>query len=94
MYFLIYISFTLSSLKADIVPNQMEPRRFQDLLDHFDDILGSSRVDMVNSYYTEIIRIFGIEEAPDPDYFLQCYGRMAINSFNVLDVNQVICTKQ
>ena len=27
----------------------------------------------------------GVEEAPDPDYFLEVYGRMAINSFHILD---------
>ena len=31
----------------------------------------------------------GEEDAPDPDYFLECYGRMAVNSFHVMDENQV-----
>ena len=29
----------------------------------------------------------GETDAPDPNYFLECYGRMAINSFNILDDN-------
>lgn len=29
----------------------------------------------------------GASDAPDPNYFLECYGRMAINSFNILDDN-------
>ena len=29
----------------------------------------------------------GESDAPDPNYFLECYGRMAINSFNILDDN-------
>ena len=24
-------------------------------------------------------------EGPDPDLFIECYGRMAVNSFNILD---------
>jgi hypothetical protein len=44
---------------------------------------------MVNCYYEEVFNFMGEEDAPDPDYFLECYGRMAINSFHVLDENQV-----
>ena len=71
---------------ADLVPGRPEqPRPFSDLLDHYDDILSSARHEMVQAYYEEILRLMGLEDAPDPDYFLQCYGRMAINSFHILD---------
>ena len=70
---------------ADLVPGMSRPRKFRDLLDHYDDILGSQRHEMVQAYYEEILRLMGIEDAPDPDYFLECYGRMAINSFHILD---------
>ena len=72
-------------LVADLIPGRSGLRRFSDLLDHYDDILGSSRHDMVQAYYEEILRLMGLEDAPDPDYFLECYGRMAINSFHILD---------
>ena len=70
---------------ADLVPGLAGPRKFSDLLDHYDDILGSPRHEMVQAYYEEILRLMGLEDAPDPDYFLECYGRMAINSFHILD---------
>ena len=43
----------------------------------------------MNSCYSEIVGLMGEEDAPDPDYFLECYGRMAVNSFHVMDENQV-----
>lgn len=75
---------------SDVVPWKEEKRKFKDLLDHFDDIVNGRmyRRDMINAYYEEMIKIMGLEDAPDPDYFLECYGRMAINSFNILDENQ------
>ncbi len=76
---------------ADLVPGVAAPRRFLDLVDHYDDIVarGSNRLDLVNAYYEEVLGFMGEEDAPDPDYFLECYGRMAINSFHILDENQV-----
>ena len=61
------------------------------MLDHYDDIVskGSNRLELVNSCYSEIVGLMGEEDAPDPDYFLECYGRMAVNSFHVMDENQV-----
>ena len=50
---------------------------------------GSNRLELVNSCYSEIVGLMGEEDAPDPDYFLECYGRMAVNSFHVMDENQV-----
>ncbi len=75
---------------ADLVPaakgDPSHVRRFEDLLDHHDDILRSSaRLEMVNSHYADVVRTLGEDEAPDPEYFLRCYGRMAINSFHVVD---------
>ena len=40
---------------------------------------------MVNAYYDQIVQLMGENDAPDPNYFLECYGRMAINSFNLLE---------
>ena len=66
----------------------LDLRFFADLVDHFDDIINSSnRFEMVNQYYDQIIQLMGEADAPDPNYFLECYGRMAINSFNILDDN-------
>lgn len=73
---------------ADLVPGLAKPRTFRDLLDHYDDINGSSRGALVQNYYEETLRFMGLEDAPDPDYFLECYGRMAINSFHILDEHQ------
>ena len=66
------------------------------MLDHYDDIVsrGSNRLELVNSCYSEIVGLMGEEDAPDPDYFLECYGRMAVNSFHVMDENQVAVTTQ
>ena len=71
---------------ADVLPNHVK-RKFADLLDHFDDILNSEgiRSEMIQLYYEEMIKMMGEEDAPNPDYFLECYGRMAINSFHILD---------
>ena len=33
----------------------------------------------------------GEENAPPPNYFLEVYGRMVINSFNVLDPIDQVC---
>ena len=78
---------------ADLVPGKDlgSTRRFRDLLDHYDDIVarGSNRLELVNSCYSEIVSLMGEGDAPDPDYFLECYGRMAVNSFHVMDENQV-----
>ena len=79
---------------ADLVPGGKDggyyKRRFRDLLDHYDDIVarGSNRLELVNSCYSEIVSLMGEGDAPDPDYFLECYGRMAVNSFHVCDDNQ------
>ena len=40
--------------------------------------------------YTEIIQFLGEDGAPPPDYFVEVYGRMVINSFNVLDVRDEV----
>ena len=42
------------------------------------------RLDMVNAAYEEVLSMMGESSAPDPNHFLECYGRMAVNSFNVL----------
>uniref|UniRef100_A0A0K2V7U3 Buzidau [Apis mellifera] n=1 Tax=Lepeophtheirus salmonis TaxID=72036 RepID=A0A0K2V7U3_LEPSM len=61
-------------------------RRFYDLIDHFDDILHSSnRSQLVEHVYAEILKLMGSESAPDPNYFLEVYGRMVINSFHICD---------
>ena len=73
--------------EAELVPGLERPRRFKDLVDHYDDILTSNRKDAANAYYEEILRFLGMEDAPDPDFFLECYGRMAVNSFHILDEN-------
>ena len=40
--------------------------------------------------YSSIVSLMGEENAPPPNYFLEVYGRMVINSFNVLDpIDQV-----
>ena len=71
---------------GDLVPGLSTPRSFSDLLDHHDDILTCSpaRLDAVNAHYNEVCGVMGECDAPDPDYFLEVYGRMAVNSFNVL----------
>lgn len=64
----------------------------RDLLDHFDDITTNSpvRLTMAENCYREIVNMMGCQQAPNPDYFLEVYGRMVINSFNVIDpVDQV-----
>ena len=45
---------------------------------------------MVEDCYSEIIKILGEEGAPPPDYFIEVYGRMVINSFNVIDVKDQV----
>ena len=65
---------------------------FSDLLDHYDDIVMNSnaRLTTVENCYTEIIQFLGEDGAPPPDYFVEVYGRMVINSFNVLDVRDEV----
>ena len=66
---------------------------FRHLLDHFDDIVMRSptRLSLVEDSYTGIINLMGEENAPPPNYFLEVYGRMVINSFNVLDPIDQVC---
>jgi len=73
--------------EADLVPGTDEPRKFFHLVDHFDDILEHSghRRDLIEDLYTEILDFMGDDEAPDPDYFLTVYGRIAVNSFSIID---------
>ena len=49
-----------------------------------------TRLSLVEDSYAAIINLMGEENAPPPNYFLEVYGRMVINSFNVLDpIDQV-----
>ena len=40
---------------------------------------------IVEDCYAGIVSLMGEENAPPPNYFLEVYGRMVINSFNVVD---------
>jgi SET and MYND domain-containing protein len=73
--------------EGDVVPGSSEPRKFFHLVDHFDDILERSdhRTDLIEHIYTEVLDFMGEEDAPDPDYFLSIYGRIAVNSFSIVD---------
>ena len=66
----------------------------RDLLDHYDDIVlrSNTRLNMLEDCYSEIINYLGVENSPPPDYFVEVYGRVVINSFNVLDVRDQVCT--
>ena len=76
--------------EADTVPGVEEPRQFSHLVDHFDDVLEHSghRRDNIEHIYTEILDFMGEDEAPDPDYFLTIYGRIAVNSFSIIDASE------
>ena len=51
-----------------------------------------ARRSILEDCYMEIVEIFGENNAPPPNYFLEVYGRTVINSFNVLDpTEQVSC---
>ena len=73
--------------EADLVPGCSEPRKFFHLVDHFDDILArcGHRKELIENIYTEILDFLGDEDAPEPDYFLSVYGRIAVNSFSIVD---------
>ena len=73
--------------EGDIVPGYPGTRKFFELVDHFDDILHHSghRLDTIENSYREIIDYMGEACAPSPDYFLTIYGRIAVNSFSIVD---------
>ena len=50
-----------------------------------------TRLSLVEDSYIGIINLMGEENAPPPNYFLEVYGRMVINSFNVLDPIDQVC---
>ena len=50
-----------------------------------------TRLSLVEDSYVTIINLMGEENAPPPNYFLEVYGRMVINSFNVTDPIDQVC---
>ena len=53
-----------------------------------------TRLSLVEDSYNAIINLMGEENTPPPNYFLEVYGRMVINSFNVLDPIDQVCKKK
>mgnify|MGYP001188751900 FL=1 len=50
-----------------------------------------TRLSLVEDSHNAIINLMGEENTPPPNYFLEVYGRMVINSFNVLDPIDQVC---
>jgi len=42
----------------------------------------------VEAHYAEVVKMLGPERAPPPEFYLRVYGRMAVNSFHVLNEEQ------
>lgn len=61
-------------------------RRFDDLLSHRKNIVKDShRIEAFNAFFAVLRECFGPEGTPPKDEVLEIYGRILINSFNIMN---------
>jgi len=65
------------------VPGTQKARRFAHFLTHEKDLRASPKImEDIKRYHTDIKRVLG-DEAPEFDQFLQLYGKVIINDFEL-----------